>query len=133
MRSTLKMKTRGSSTPFPMAGSTGAATTNKKSLIKCEIVAISAAEAAALSAIAETCARDVGQRVEIQGQVAGPRLKESVLTFHLPVELAVGQSQIWCLACRLACFCPKARICVLVLGESAFTRDSERRSNRKSA
>jgi hypothetical protein len=56
-----------------------------------------------------------------------------VLTLHLPAELAVSQHPVWCLACRLACFCPDARVSVLVRGEASFARTASRRPHRLSA
>ncbi|MET0261256.1 MAG: hypothetical protein ABW223_00045 [Rariglobus sp.] len=89
--------------------------------IVCEIIASRAAKAAALAEIAATCARDVGQKVIFKTLVVSPaKAPEPVLTVHLPVEFAASQHQVWCLACRLACFCPDARVSVLVRGESAF-------------
>ena len=92
------------------------------SSIACEVYAPHAAQAAALAEIAEALARDVGQPLTIArlvgsrcGRPAGP-----VLTLRLPAELASSQHQVWCLACRLACFCPSARVSVLVLGAQAF-------------
>lgn len=89
-------------------------------VIVCEIVAPRAAQAAALAEIAATLARDVGQRLTVKTLAIGARsrLAEPSLTLHLPVELAAAQHPIWCLACRLACFCPAARVSVLVQGTS---------------
>lgn len=43
-----------------------------------------------------------------------------LLVLRLPVELAASQHPVWCLVCRLACFCPAARLSMLILGEEAF-------------
>ncbi|MCF3649282.1 hypothetical protein [Synoicihabitans lomoniglobus] len=91
--------------------------------ILCEIVAPSSAQAAALTEIAVTCARDVGQPITLKTLQLSPSPQTGAaanLTLHLPAELAVAQHEVWCLACRLACFCPSARISVLVLGQDAF-------------
>lgn len=85
-----------------------------------EIKARSARHAAALSEIAMACARDVGQKVEVV-TAAVVSMRESVLTLFLPAERAASQHEVWCLACRLACFCPNARVCVWVQGETAFS------------
>lgn len=87
----------------------------------CEILAPRSAQAAALAEIATACARDVAQPLIVKtlqmGAAAG---RVPVLTLHLPAELASSQHQVWCLACRLACFCPAARVSVFVSGEGAF-------------
>ena len=89
--------------------------------IICEIHAPRSAVAASLAEIAVICARDVGQRLTVKTLVINAvECPEAVLTLHLPVELASTQHQVWCLACRLACFCPEARVSVLVRGEQAF-------------
>lgn len=95
--------------------------------ILCEIHAPRSAQAAALAEIATVCARDVGQPLTVRALTIGKASAEPVLTLHLPVELAVEQHRVWCLACRLACFCPTARVSVLVSGESAFLETSARR------
>jgi hypothetical protein len=88
----------------------------------CEIHAPRAAQAAALAEIAVACARDVGQPLLVKTLLIGGREKTTpVLTLHLPVELAPSRHQVWCLACRLACFCPQARISVLVTGAAFAT------------
>jgi hypothetical protein len=88
--------------------------------IVCEIHARRASQAAAFAEIAVVCARDVGQPLAVKKLVMGAEAREAVLTLHLPVELAVDQHRVWCLACRLACFCPDARVSVLVRGETVF-------------
>ncbi len=98
--------------------------TAEASSITCEIHAPRSAQAAALAEIATVCARDVGQPLTVRTLAIGQALREPVLTLHLPVELAVAQHRVWCLACRLACFCPTARVSVLVSGASAFLETS---------
>lgn len=88
----------------------------------CEISAPRAAHAASLADIALICARDVGQALSVKILPAGDDAR-SVLTLHLPVDLAAGQHPVWCLACRLACFCPEARVSVLIQGADAFLSD----------
>lgn len=92
----------------------------------CEIHAPRAAEASALAAIAAALGRDIGQPLTVKTLKIGPTASsEPVLTLHLPAELAASQHRAWCLACRLACFCPGARVSVLVLGERAFSHSSQ--------
>jgi hypothetical protein len=88
--------------------------------IFCEIHAPRSSHAAALAEIAVECAADVGQPLEAQALVVGRDCTEATLILHLPAELAVAQHRVWCLACRLACFCPEARVSVLIRGEKAF-------------
>ncbi len=85
-----------------------------------EIRARSVRHAAALSEIAMACAKDVGQKLEVVTSAVAS-MRESVLTLFLPAERAASQHEVWCLACRLACFCPRARVCVWVQGETAFS------------
>ncbi|CAM2772736.1 hypothetical protein [Rariglobus hedericola] len=104
--------------------------------IICEITAPRSAQAAALAEIAGLCARDAGQRLVVKTLVIGRSktgVNEPVLTLHLPVELASSQNQIWCLACRLACFCPDARVSVLVQGAFAGAEKAARTRRRRSA
>ncbi|MBE2215118.1 MAG: hypothetical protein IAE82_14685 [Opitutaceae bacterium] len=82
--------------------------------IRCEIHA-SKRLAPILANIVQTCARDLGQPVAI---VATARANATipVITLVLPVEVVIEPHQAWCLACRVACFCPDARVSVLVTG-----------------
>ena len=98
--------------------------------IVCEIFAPRSAQAGALAEIARACALDVGQAITLKTLRIGSVNKEAVLTLHLPAELAASQHQVWCLACRLACFCPDARVTVLVHGEAAFAPKPIRRHRR---
>lgn len=82
---------------------------------------IRAGQAAALAAIARALALDVGQPLVVRTRSHAVRVPgESVLTLHLPAALASTQHQVWCLACRLACFCPGTRVSVLIESETAF-------------
>ena len=99
--------------------------------IVCEILAPRAALASALAEIAAACAKDVGQAIELKTLRIGPAAKEPLLTLHLPAEVAASQHRVWCLACRLACFCPDARVSVLVRGENAFAETAVRMDRRK--
>ncbi len=95
--------------------------------IVCEILAPLAAEAAALGAIAAACARDTGQPLTLKPVPVDAPVRAPILTLHLPAELAASQHEVWCLACRLACFCPQARVSVLVLGANSFGSTARRR------
>ncbi len=82
---------------------------------------IHAAQAAPLAEIARALALDVGQPLVVQTHARAARISgESVLTLRLPAALASTQHQVWCLACRLACFCPGTRVSVLIESETAF-------------
>jgi hypothetical protein len=101
--------------------------------ILCEIHAPRSAQAAALAEIAAALARDVGQPLTVKTLAVGrpTAAAEPALTLHLPVELASSQHEVWCLACRLACFCPSARVSVFVRGaDFSGARPSERRTRR---
>ncbi|WP_138223103.1 hypothetical protein [Nibricoccus aquaticus] len=99
--------------------------------IICEIHAPRSSQAAALAEIAAVCARDVGQALIARTLAIGADCVEPSLTLHLPVELAEAQHRVWCLACRLACFCPSARVSVLVRGENTFAPAPPRVSRRR--
>lgn len=88
--------------------------------ILCEILAPRSADAAELAEVAAVCARDVGQPLTVRTSRIGKSAREALLTLHLPAGLATSQPEVWCLACRLACFCPDARVSVLVLGAKTF-------------
>lgn len=97
----------------------------------CEIIAPAAAQASALAAIAGVCARDVGQRLIVRRRTT--RLAPftagitALVTLHLPAALAAAQHPVWCLACRLACFCPDARVSVHIACASEFITTSRPR------
>jgi hypothetical protein len=103
--------------------------------ILCEIVATSARRASALAAIVSACALDVGQPLTVSARTRPPTARASssgVLTLHLPAALAAAQHPVWCLACRLACFCPTTRVSVLVRCECEFSAPRHR-SRRRAA
>jgi|SRR5688572_689830 len=93
--------------------------------LPCVISAADAPTTRALADIAQACARDLAVPLLVQASIARAEKflphPAPVLTLHLPVELAASQHQVWCLACRLACFCPSARVSVLVLGQAFAT------------
>jgi hypothetical protein len=86
----------------------------------CEILAPDPATRRALAATVRFCARSLGQALRLQARVARTPVAGGLLTLRLPIALAASQDRVWCLACRLTCFCPGARVSVLVTGESAF-------------
>jgi hypothetical protein len=93
----------------------------------CEIDVTSRAEAKALAKIAQVCAHDVGLAVHVRTRRAPKRRTapaEKLITLHLPAELPASQHPVWCLACRLACFCPNARVSVLVSSRNLFSHAS---------
>ena len=100
---------------------------NHPRTIACEILAPRAADGDVLAVIARTCARDTGQPITVKVVDADAPVREPVVTLRLPAELAASQHQVWCLACRLACFCPQARVSVLVLGAASFDPPRARR------
>lgn len=100
--------------------------------LRCEIHAPTSL-LADLAHIARFCAKDASQAI---CTVSRETLRgEPAITLHLPVEAAATQHPVWCLACRLACFCPNARVSVLVRAETAFgeTAARARRRHRRPA
>lgn len=88
--------------------------------LTCEIVAPTAL-GPALAEIATTLAQDVGQPIAVAPVVISPATIAPCVTLHLPAELASAQRQVWCLAGQLACFCPDARVSVLVQAAGAIS------------
>jgi len=113
----------------------------KPAPVVCEIRSTHASEAGILAEIAKTCARELAQPLLVKTVQAGQRVQDPLITLQLPVELAATQHEIWCLACRLACFCPSARVSVFVSASDLFTknktkaapRSTQRRPRRKAA
>jgi len=85
-------------------------------LIVCDIHPLHRGEGDELAKIVATCARDLDQPLVIKFAEASPCGDGAVLTLHLPATQAASQHPVWCLACQLACFCPDARVSVLVPG-----------------
>ena len=92
--------------------------------LDCEIVADSAT-APPLAAIVRTCAVDVGQPLVLRLKHA--LRAEPSITFRVPVPVALlfEHDRAWCLAGRVACFCPQARVAV-VIEASALAETSSR-------
>jgi len=108
--------------------------------VVCEIRSSHASEAGILSEIAKTCARELAQPLLVKTVSSGQRIQDPLITLQLPVELAATQHEVWCLACRLACFCPSARVSVFVSASEIFAKNKTKatanaplRSRRKAA
>lgn len=86
----------------------------------CEVRAPRPAVAGALTEIARIVGKDLGQPLEIECAPLPREAKQALITLHLPAALAATHSHVWCLACRLACFCTDARVSVLIRAEEAF-------------
>lgn len=82
--------------------------------LRCEIRA-SKRLAPILASIVQTCAGDLGLLIVVERALAGNAAIPAI-TLTLPVERMIEPDQTWCLACRVACFCPDARVSVLVTG-----------------
>ncbi len=96
--------------------------------ILCEIRA-DARVGADLAHIVEFCAQETGLTIEVAIHEA--RTTEPVLTLHASVDQATSQNPILCLACRLACFCPQARVGMLVHAVEKFRPPRPRRPVRR--
>jgi hypothetical protein len=93
--------------------------------IFCEIRAPGQA-AADLAHIAEFCAKEIGLALEVTAR--DERVAEPLVTLHSTAEQAASQHPIWCLVCRLACFCPQARVGVLVHAQDRFVQPAASRA-----
>ncbi len=89
--------------------------------LHCEILARRPAQAGTLAEILQICATDLGQTITLESHAERSLSSGPVVTLHLPAEVASSQNQVWCLACRLACFCPEARISVLISARDLFS------------
>jgi hypothetical protein len=101
--------------------------------ILCELHAPSARRSSGLVKIIAALGHDVGQllRIKVLELRGGKAEQGASLTLHLPAELAASQHQVWCLACRLACFCPAVRVGVFVVGTEFNSRSRARRGERR--
>ncbi len=95
------------------------------STFTCDLIAPGKKLLRHLSGIAKVCARDVGVRLRLNPQQMPDSAPGGIFTLHLSAGQAISQHAIWCLACRLACFCPDAQVSVLVSAESAFVAASQ--------
>ncbi len=78
-----------------------------------------------LERIARFCSDEIGQSMDVLTRDISHGAPS--ITLHLPAEQAATQHPVWCLACRLACFCPNARVSVLLRAEAQFAAASARR------
>lgn len=92
--------------------------------LHCTVYGQVESQSLAAAAIIEKCAEDIGQQVFVSTSPDSAAL-ETTITFELSAEQASGQDQVWCLACRVACFCPDARVSVLIRGEDSFAQRSD--------
>ncbi|OAM87789.1 hypothetical protein AW736_20660 [Termitidicoccus mucosus] len=91
--------------------------------ITCEIQSSEGYHDADIENIAISCARDLQLPVVME---KAPSLRQaprqSLITLHVSAALAINEHRLWCLACRLACFCPDVRVSVLVHSETGFAQ-----------
>ncbi len=73
-----------------------------------------------LAYIVELCAGEIGLSLEIVAR--DQRIAEPFVTLHASAEQAASQHPLWCLVCRLACFCPQTRVGVLVYAQDKFAQ-----------
>jgi hypothetical protein len=92
----------------------------------CEIHA-GATALADLTAIVRFCAGELGLAIEIVPRASG---EPATIVLQLSADQAAAQHPVWCLACRLACFCPDARVSVLVQAQPLFASASNRPGRR---
>ncbi len=71
-----------------------------------------------LERIARFCADEIGQSMDVLTREVGGG--DALITLHVSAEQAASQHPVWCLACRLACFCPNARVSIFVRAETKF-------------
>ncbi|AHF94406.1 hypothetical protein OPIT5_14695 [Opitutaceae bacterium TAV5] len=87
----------------------------------CDVLAPDQDTVRYLKDVAKVCARDVGVNLCLKPATGHDGVPAGGLfTLHLSPGQAVSQHAVWCLACRLACFCPDARVSVLVAASPAF-------------
>ncbi|HEU5080491.1 MAG TPA: hypothetical protein VFT72_14870 [Opitutaceae bacterium] len=92
--------------------------------LHCDIVAPSLGAARVLGKIARACAKDVGVKLQVHAEADLKSSAQKILTLEMSAEMAASQNPAWCLACRLACFCPDTRVSVLVRSEDSFSSTS---------
>lgn len=72
-----------------------------------------------LESIALQCAIDAKTPMETKITVRS-KIQSSFITLQINVDEALGDSQSWCLACRLGCFCPAARVSIIISAQPLF-------------
>ncbi|MCH6256317.1 hypothetical protein MLD52_07140 [Puniceicoccaceae bacterium K14] len=87
--------------------------------ISCEIVAKDEVQLYDLERITQRCAIDIklSLPINILKSQADKTNTETRIDIFVPVELAVAYDAVWSLACRVACFCPQARITAQIQSE----------------
>lgn len=98
-----------------------------KTTFRCEIHAPNSA-LPDLAAIVRFCAKELGYTLDLLTNEV--RAAEATITLHLSAEEAAAQHPVWCLACRLACFCPNARVSVLIRAGTEFGTAPRRQERR---
>ncbi|MEM9157508.1 MAG: hypothetical protein AAGB46_00560 [Verrucomicrobiota bacterium] len=80
--------------------------------IQCEITAADQSLRKELKQIARTCAIDLKLAYPIETLERSPIAAGNApeISFSIPAQLALACDAIWDLACRVALFCPNARI-----------------------
>jgi hypothetical protein len=99
--------------------------------MKCLIESADYKTAKQLESIAMQCAMDVRVKVETKTTVRS-KIQSNFITLQINVDEALGDSQSWCLACRLSCFCPAARISIIISAQSLFQQTAPQILNQQS-
>ena len=84
-----------------------------------------------LESIALQCAIDAKTPMETKITVRS-KIQSSFITLQINVDEALGDSQSWCLACRLGCFCPAARVSIIISAQPLFQQTAPQILNQKS-
>jgi hypothetical protein len=84
-----------------------------------------------LESIALQCAIDAKTPMETKITVRS-KIQSSFITLQINVDEALGDSQSWCLACRLGCFCPAARVSIIISAQPLFQQTDPQILNQKS-
>ncbi|RMH59073.1 MAG: hypothetical protein D6685_11465 [Bacteroidetes bacterium] len=85
-------------------------------ILRCDIRAPSRDHADVLAEIARTCARDLGIGLRVRRCSPFHSGVNSTISVVITAADTINEPRVWCLACRLACFCHDARVSVLVRG-----------------
>ncbi len=87
--------------------------------MKCLIESSNHKTAKQLESIAVQCAIDSRTQIETK-RVVRSKIQSNFITLQIDVSEALGDSQSWCLACRLSCFCPSTRISIIISAQPLF-------------
>lgn len=88
--------------------------------MECEIIAHSWGAGLELQRIARHCGMDLGTSFDCKVRVDRNSGVPAHLTLKMDVAEIAESSTCHCLACRIACFCPKARVSVLISADRHF-------------